>query len=832
MAYTEIDPYKVVGQTFDNRYEVHDLIHRSSMSFVFRARDRKRQGAVAFKVLRSGDMLPRFRNEAAIGDILKHPNIVKTLDHQLNGELVNEQTVHYIVTEWIGQHSLDNLRGKVSPEERLKRAVRYLNALGPTLDYMYNEHEIVHRDIKPSNILLTPNDVPILIDLGIAKVYPRLTTQVDNTDVGTAVGTPDFMSLEQFKGDILDGRSDQYSLAVTLYVFLTDGKNPYTKDRQAHQDEKPTKGSWQKAVERNKPEPIYEVESAFSYPVWNVLRKALSSELGDRYASSTEFAQHFQAAAEGRPLPRAKETSTNPRPITQQFQNARQTMTMTVVRRRGCWLPLMILLGIAIGIVIALLAFAPSPADTVVVWAQTQTAICCVVPNSTATPPATATDTASPTATSTATWTATSTHTATSTLTPTSSPTSTRTPTRTATPTPTRTATLTASPTNTPTDTPVPTPTDMPTDTPTVTPLAPADLTATQQTHIDQLVATERFWANSTATDLARVALAAISANETIAAERTLIAAAATDTPTPEPTATRVGGGYGIILFSQTDDDGCSQLYLTDAEGTFVRSLARTGANSEQAEISADSARIVFLSDRGSDEPCSADNRIREIWMMDIDGNNRRQLTQKNQILRRPSLSPDGTRIVFQVETVATETSPATSQIYLMNTNGEGFQALTSPRDGSENRRPQWSPDGRQIIFFSNRDGDYQIYRMDADGQNQMRLLESRSSDQRPVLSPQGDRIAYFSLGSGNGDILIVSLTGSEPPRLFGSADRREDTPIWSPDGARILVSVSTSTTGGCRNTCTLAVYDYVAQTLSPLFDDPTLLVNEGTSWR
>ena len=122
-------------------------------------------------------------------------------------------------------------------------------------------------------------------------------------------------------------------------------------------------------------------------------------------------------------------------------------------------------------------------------------------------------------------------------------------------------------------------------------------------------------------------------------------------------------------------------------------------------------------------------------------------------------------------------------EIYVMNADGSGVTRLTD-NDASDGT-PSWSPDGRRIAFHSDRDGNTEIYVMNADGSGVTRLTENDASDGAPSWSPDGQRIAFHSDRDGNWEIYVMNADGSGVTRLTDN-DASDGTPSWSPDGQRI----------------------------------------------
>ena len=235
-----------------------------------------------------------------------------------------------------------------------------------------------------------------------------------------------------------------------------------------------------------------------------------------------------------------------------------------------------------------------------------------------------------------------------------------------------------------------------------------------------------------------------------------------------------------------------SDIYVMAADGKNQRRLTNNPASDYSPSWSPDGKRIAFISDRDGHVPEGRAWFTFEIYVMDANGNNQLNLTNNPHSDRSPSWSPDGKRIVFESD--RNNDRGHNIEIYMMDADGSNLQRITN--NFTEDRYPAWSPDGEHIAFSARREGHvvhnlditYEIYVMDADGGNQQRLTENRNNDWHPEWSPDGQRIAFAADRKGDGakfDIYVMDADGDNQQKL--TENRVGDSsPSWSPDGERI----------------------------------------------
>jgi serine/threonine protein kinase len=277
------------------RYRILDELGRGATGIVYRAQDPAIGRIIAIKTIRLSDftdeterdrLRERLFREAQSAGILSHPNIVTIYD------IAEENGLAYIFMEYVDGPPLEKI---LNSQEVLGKdvALSIFRQTATALDYAHRKG-IVHRDIKPANILIHEGALAKITDFGVAKILSQQMTQS-----GVMMGTPNYMSPEQVQGHAVDGRADQFSLAVIAYEILT-GEKPFVADHLP---------SLLYRIVREDPVPPQRLNPTLGPQVEVVLRKALSKNAAERYPSCMEFIEALAVACSAnpnwRPLPRS-----------------------------------------------------------------------------------------------------------------------------------------------------------------------------------------------------------------------------------------------------------------------------------------------------------------------------------------------------------------------------------------------------------------------------------------------------------------------------------------------------------------------------------------------
>jgi eukaryotic-like serine/threonine-protein kinase len=258
------------------RYEISGELGRGAMGVVYHATDPVIGRAVAVKTLQlseegtgltRAELLARFQTEARAAGNLTHPNIVVVYDA---GE---EEGLFFITMELVEGKSLQNLldAGQMFP---LPRVLRIMEQACSALQFAHDRN-IVHRDIKPANLMLTPDDTVKVTDFGTAKILQFGTVQ----QTAHVMGTPSYMSPEQIKGKVVDGRSDIFSLGVVLYEMVT-GEKPFPGQNITTVIYK---------IVNEEPTAPRDIDSSIHPGLSAIIMKSLAKEPGARYQDCREL---------------------------------------------------------------------------------------------------------------------------------------------------------------------------------------------------------------------------------------------------------------------------------------------------------------------------------------------------------------------------------------------------------------------------------------------------------------------------------------------------------------------------------------------------------------
>jgi serine/threonine-protein kinase len=273
------------------RYQLGDVLGYGGMAEVHRGRDQRLGRDVAVKVLRADlardpGFQMRFRREAQNAAALNHPAIVAVYD---TGEESDGATpLPYIVMEYVAGRTLKEV---LTAERRLmpERALEITADICAALDFSHR-NGIVHRDIKPANVMLTPNGTVKVMDFGIARAVSSGTSTM--TQTSAVIGTAQYLSPEQARGESVDSRSDVYSTGCLLYELLT-GQPPFTGDS-------PVSVAYQHV--REDPVPPSQVNPDVTPAIDAIVLKSMAKNPANRYQSAGDMRADLLRASAGRPV--------------------------------------------------------------------------------------------------------------------------------------------------------------------------------------------------------------------------------------------------------------------------------------------------------------------------------------------------------------------------------------------------------------------------------------------------------------------------------------------------------------------------------------------------
>ncbi len=226
------------------------------------------------------------------------------------------------------------------------------------------------------------------------------------------------------------------------------------------------------------------------------------------------------------------------------------------------------------------------------------------------------------------------------------------------------------------------------------------------------------------------------------------------------------------IAFLSVRDKPDGEIWIMNADGSNPMNLTNDSARWDiDPEWSPDGLQIVYTSSEFNGT--SVVSGTAEIFVINIDGTSRRRLTNNSYTDAYAVFSPDGTEIVFHHD------GDGDHEIFVMDTSGNILRQLTS--NSASDRDCSWSPDGSKLVFTSDRTGDGEIYIMDPDGTNVVQLTNSSGPDTNPSFSPDGTQIVFQSMRNGVGggpDIFTMNADGTDIRRLTNNTVVEKD-PDW-----------------------------------------------------
>jgi eukaryotic-like serine/threonine-protein kinase len=298
------------------RYQVGELLGYGGMAEVHRGRDLRLGRDVAIKMLRTdlardATFQMRFRREAQNAASLNHPAIVAVYD---TGEEIapTGETLPFIVMEFVNGRTLKEVlaaEGRLMP----RRALEITAEICAALEFSHR-HGIIHRDIKPGNVMLTQHGQVKVMDFGIARALASGATTM--TQTSAVIGTAQYLSPEQARGESVDARSDVYAAGCVLFELLC-GHPPFVGDS-------PVSVAYQHV--REDPRAPSEINRDVTPPIDAITLKALSKNPLNRYQSAGEMRADLLRAATGRPVLAT--------PVMREPETVAMAPT-TVVRRQG-----------------------------------------------------------------------------------------------------------------------------------------------------------------------------------------------------------------------------------------------------------------------------------------------------------------------------------------------------------------------------------------------------------------------------------------------------------------------------------------------------------------
>jgi eukaryotic-like serine/threonine-protein kinase len=265
------------GTSIGSRYEIVRLLGQGGMGAVYQAHDKELERQVAIKVIRADmasnpEILRRFKQELILARQITHKNVIRIFD------LGQADGIKFITMEYIEGENLQAVlrrKKKLDPAE----AANILAQVCRALEAAHNEG-VIHRDLKPQNIMLDKTGRAYVMDFGIA----RSMLSAGMTQTGALIGTPDYMSPEQAKGQTLDARSDLFSIGIIFYEMLS-GQVPFDADTTMAK-------LWKRTNEPARP--LDELDKSIPKPLSDIVRKCLEIDPQKRFVSAGELLHQIE----------------------------------------------------------------------------------------------------------------------------------------------------------------------------------------------------------------------------------------------------------------------------------------------------------------------------------------------------------------------------------------------------------------------------------------------------------------------------------------------------------------------------------------------------------
>jgi len=265
-----------------SEWEIQEKVGEGGFGTVYRAFDKNLQRSVAMKVMLPSltsnlEFVQKFIREAITAAQLNHPNIVGI--HRVGRD--EERNLHFLVMEFLSGKTLSDIIDE-SGEFALDEAISIVSQCSDALAVAHDKN-IIHRDIKPENLMMDSAGVVKITDFGLAKT---MSTDMKSTKV---MGTPHYMSPEQFEGKAVDGRTDIYSLGVTFYYMLTKAK-PYEGTNTVQIIY---------SILTQEPKPVIDLNPEVPEEIWRIIKKMIAKDAADRYENFREVCHDLAAFSEG-----------------------------------------------------------------------------------------------------------------------------------------------------------------------------------------------------------------------------------------------------------------------------------------------------------------------------------------------------------------------------------------------------------------------------------------------------------------------------------------------------------------------------------------------------